>query len=143
MDRHDETTGPQATGAQDVATLISQLRRADVGPRISAAQRLSIFRDPTATQVNDVARAMGATERSWGGHPDPENRAAQILSLACRSHLRADTGIVIDPVRDELRGAVYIALIDCAYSVLIFERSLRWGSSRWPSEADQNRRPCR
>jgi len=58
------------------------------------------------------------------------------------SHLRADTGIVVDPVRDELRGAVCVALMDCVYSVLIFERPRRPRSSRWPSDADRNRRPC-
>ncbi|MCP4594606.1 MAG: hypothetical protein GY842_28070, partial [bacterium] len=44
INRYGDTVDPLATGAQELATLVSQLRGADVGLRISAAQRLSIFR---------------------------------------------------------------------------------------------------
>ncbi|HOX40350.1 MAG TPA: HEAT repeat domain-containing protein, partial [Candidatus Brocadiia bacterium] len=48
INRHTDTRDPLATGKQEVATLILQLRDADDGMRISAAQRLAIFRDQGA-----------------------------------------------------------------------------------------------
>ena len=31
-----------------------------------------------------IEKAIASTHEAWGGKPDPENRAAQILSLVCR-----------------------------------------------------------
>lgn len=48
INRHSETADPMATGTQEVDALIAQLEGKDTGARISAAQRLAIFRDPKA-----------------------------------------------------------------------------------------------
>ena len=48
INRHSETVDPLATGSQEVAALIKQLQGPDNGLKISAAQRLAIFRDPAA-----------------------------------------------------------------------------------------------
>jgi len=48
INRHGETGDPLATGAQEVAALVTQMRDGRKSERISAAQRLSIFRDPAA-----------------------------------------------------------------------------------------------
>lgn len=51
LNRHGETDNPLATGAQEVTDLITQLRGSDAGMKISAAQRLSIFRDPAGARA--------------------------------------------------------------------------------------------
>ncbi|MCF7973927.1 MAG: HEAT repeat domain-containing protein [Phycisphaerae bacterium] len=51
INRHSETVNPLATGAEEVGDLIRQLRGSDSGLKISAAQRLSIFRDPAAAST--------------------------------------------------------------------------------------------
>ena len=48
INRHAKTKDPVATGVNEVASLVSQLRGSSDELRISAAQRLSIFRDPAA-----------------------------------------------------------------------------------------------
>ncbi len=48
INRHAKATDPLLTGAEEVASLVAQLRGSDTGLKISAAQRLSIFRDPAA-----------------------------------------------------------------------------------------------
>lgn len=45
---------------------------------------LAILGDAQAARQADFEAAIGATHQAWGGKPDPENRAAQILSLVCR-----------------------------------------------------------
>jgi hypothetical protein len=45
---------------------------------------LSILGDKEATRTKEIEDAIGKTIGAWGGKPDPENRAAQILSLVCR-----------------------------------------------------------
>ncbi|MBM3891912.1 MAG: HEAT repeat domain-containing protein, partial [Verrucomicrobia bacterium] len=45
---------------------------------------LAILGDVQAVKTREIADAIGTTHGAWGGKPDPENRAAQILSLACR-----------------------------------------------------------
>ncbi|MCP4593418.1 MAG: HEAT repeat domain-containing protein, partial [bacterium] len=69
----------------DYETLVGRVIRRNGAEAAVVETCLAILGDPEATQVNDIAQAIGATERAWGGHPDPENRAAQILSLVCRS----------------------------------------------------------
>ncbi len=44
---------------------------------------LSLLGDPGARPVPALAAAVSVTHPAWAGHPGPENRAAQILSLAC------------------------------------------------------------
>ena len=49
INRHSDTADPLATGSQEVAALIDACcKAADDGLKISAAQRLAIFRDPAA-----------------------------------------------------------------------------------------------
>jgi hypothetical protein len=43
--------------------------------------------DPTAKPAADIKVALSTTHPAWGGHPGPENRAAQILSLTCRDRV--------------------------------------------------------
>jgi HEAT repeat protein len=45
---------------------------------------LALLGDPDATAVDDLKQAVSTTHRAWAGKPDPDNRAAHILSLACR-----------------------------------------------------------
>jgi HEAT repeat protein len=44
---------------------------------------LAVLGDQQAARTKEVEQALG-THGAWGGRPDPENRAAQILSLVCR-----------------------------------------------------------
>ncbi|NLS91711.1 MAG: HEAT repeat domain-containing protein [Planctomycetaceae bacterium] len=48
INRHSDSADPAATGRQEVADLITKLAEADDEQRITAAQRLAIFRDPAA-----------------------------------------------------------------------------------------------
>jgi hypothetical protein len=46
---------------------------------------LALLGDPSARSDAEIKTALETTHPAWGGHPGPENRAAQILSLTCRS----------------------------------------------------------
>ena len=48
INRYSDTADPRAAGAKEVATLLAHLRGDDTGLKISSAQRLSIFREPSA-----------------------------------------------------------------------------------------------
>jgi len=48
LNRHSEAADPLATGAQEVASLAASLKTGDEGAKMSASQRLAIFRDPAA-----------------------------------------------------------------------------------------------
>jgi hypothetical protein len=45
--------------------------------------------DPSGQSAGDLQSALVTTHPAWGGHPGPENRAAQILSLTCRDQAEA------------------------------------------------------
>ena len=45
---------------------------------------LALLGDPQASRQPDMEKAIRVTQGAWGGKPDAENRAAQILSLVCR-----------------------------------------------------------
>ncbi len=45
---------------------------------------LSILGDPAAATNAEIRAALTNTFEAWAGHPGPENRASQILSLTCR-----------------------------------------------------------
>jgi HEAT repeat protein len=45
---------------------------------------LALLGDSKNLRIPEVEQAIRATHQAWGGKPDPENRAAQILSLVCR-----------------------------------------------------------
>jgi len=44
---------------------------------------LALLGDPEAKAAPDLSGALSTTHPAWGGHPGPENRASQILSLVC------------------------------------------------------------
>ena len=78
----------------DYETLVGRLiRRSGRGPEVIESC-LALLGDPSAKAAQDIKVAVSSTHPAWGGHPGPENRAAQILSLTCRdssseSHVRA------------------------------------------------------
>ncbi len=45
---------------------------------------LALLGDPQARPDAGLQAALSTTHAAWGGHPGPENRSAQILSLVCR-----------------------------------------------------------
>jgi hypothetical protein len=45
---------------------------------------LALLEDRKASASEPIRAALATTHPAWAGHPGPENRAAQILSLACR-----------------------------------------------------------
>jgi HEAT repeat protein len=45
---------------------------------------LAILGNPQAARTGEIEEAISTVHRCWAGHPDLENRAAQILSLVCR-----------------------------------------------------------
>ncbi len=45
---------------------------------------LSVLGDKQATPDKDIQQALGQVHGAWGGRPDAQNRAAQIISLTCR-----------------------------------------------------------
>lgn len=72
LNRHGALADPLATGAQEVAAFIAQLRGVSAAERITAAQQLAIFRDQAA------APALAENLR----HPQREVRVAAALALA-------------------------------------------------------------
>lgn len=89
INRHAETADPLATGAGEVASLIEQLRGDNGDLRISAAQRLSIFRDPAA--------AVALAERLPQGRR--EERVAAAMALAACGN-RQSVGPLLDALGD-------------------------------------------
>jgi len=69
----------------DCETLVGRVIRRNGAEAAVVETCLAILGDPDARRTDNIVQAIGATERAWGGHPDPENRAAQILSLVCRN----------------------------------------------------------
>ncbi len=68
----------------DCETLVGRvIRRNGAGPAVTETC-LSILGDEQAKPVKEIADAIRTTYAAWAGKPDPENRAAQILSLTCR-----------------------------------------------------------
>ena len=68
----------------DYETLVGRLiRRSGRGPEV-VETCLTLLGDPLGKTAEDIKAAVSITHPAWGGHPGPENRAAQILSLACR-----------------------------------------------------------
>ncbi|MFV1967071.1 MAG: HEAT repeat domain-containing protein, partial [Pirellulaceae bacterium] len=45
---------------------------------------LALLGDSDAKPTQEIQDAISTIHRCWAGHPTPENRAAQILSLVCR-----------------------------------------------------------
>ncbi|MCP4642558.1 MAG: hypothetical protein GY851_19090 [bacterium] len=72
INRHSDTADPLATGEDEVDSLIAQLRAKDAALRVSAAQRLAIFRDPKAASA--LAKSLDGADR--------EARVAAAVALA-------------------------------------------------------------
>ena len=71
-------------GNDDCETLIGRvIRRSGAAPAV-VETCLALLGDAQAVSTGAIAEALAATHQAWGGKPDPENRAAQILSLVCR-----------------------------------------------------------
>ena len=68
----------------DCETLIGRVIRRNAAEEAVVETCLSILGDQQASPNAEIETAIGTVHRCWGGHPDPENRAAQILSLVCR-----------------------------------------------------------
>jgi HEAT repeat protein len=68
----------------DYETLVGRIiRRSGRGTEV-VETCLAMLGDPLAKPVDVLKAAVTNTHAAWAGHPGPENRAAQILSLACR-----------------------------------------------------------
>ena len=68
----------------DCETLTGRvIGRSGAGPAV-VETCLAILGDPDASRTKEIEQAIAVTHQAWGGKPDPENRAAQILSLTCR-----------------------------------------------------------
>lgn len=59
------------------------IRRSGRGGEVVEAC-LALLGDPLVKAAPELKAALATTHPAWGGHPGPENRSAQILSLACR-----------------------------------------------------------
>jgi hypothetical protein len=68
----------------DCETLIGRVIRRSGGEGPVVETCLAILGDPAAARAKEIEEALAATHGAWGGKPDPENRAAHILSLVCR-----------------------------------------------------------
>ncbi len=68
----------------DYETLIGRIIRRHQAEATVVDTCLALLGDTGAQRQADIAEALAKTHRAWGGDPDPENRAAQILSLVCR-----------------------------------------------------------
>jgi HEAT repeat protein len=68
----------------DCETLTGRVIRRSGTESVVIETCLAILGDPDAKQTPSIAQAIATTHQAWGGKPDPENRAAQILSLTCR-----------------------------------------------------------
>jgi HEAT repeat protein len=71
-------------GNDDCETLVGRVLRRSGAEAAVVETCLAILGDPAAMPVDELAAAIASTHQAWGGKPDPENRAAQILSLTCR-----------------------------------------------------------
>ena len=70
--------------SDDCETLTGRVIRRSGAEAVVVETCLSILGDAQARRTSEVETAIAATHQAWGGKPDPENRAAQVLSLVCR-----------------------------------------------------------
>jgi len=68
----------------DYETLVGRVIRRHGVEAVVVETCLAILGDPSAARDKAIEEAVSTTIRCWGGHPGPENRAAQILSMVCR-----------------------------------------------------------
>jgi HEAT repeat protein len=73
----------------DYETLVGRvIGRQTSGPAV-VETCLALLGDSDAQANPEIKEAVSTTIRCWGGHPGPEIRAAQILSMACRDQALA------------------------------------------------------
>jgi len=71
-------------GNDDYETLVGRVIRRH-GEEASVVETcLAMLGDSQAQRTAEIQKAISTIHRCWGGHPSPENRAAQVLSLVCR-----------------------------------------------------------
>ncbi len=68
----------------DYETLVGRLLRRGGMEEAVVETCLALLGDTQAKKDAEIEKAIATTHQAWGGKPDPENRAAQILSLTCR-----------------------------------------------------------
>ncbi|NUQ62270.1 MAG: HEAT repeat domain-containing protein, partial [Pirellulales bacterium] len=68
----------------DYETLVGRILRRHGAEAAVVETCLSILGDLQAARSKPIEEAIATVHRCWGGHPCPENRAAQVLSLVCR-----------------------------------------------------------
>lgn len=68
----------------DCETLIGRVIRRLGREAETVETCLAILGDSDAKETKDIGDAIRTVYQAWGGKPDPENRAAHILSLTCR-----------------------------------------------------------
>jgi HEAT repeat protein len=71
-------------GNDDCETLVGRVIRRNAAEDTVVQTCLAMLGDLGATPDKDIQQAISTTYQAWGGKPDPENRAAHILSLVCR-----------------------------------------------------------
>lgn len=71
-------------GNDDCEVLVGRVIRRAGAEAAVVETCLALLGDRHAQRKADLERALATTHEAWGGKPDPENRAAQILSLVCR-----------------------------------------------------------
>ena len=73
--------------SDDCETLVGRvIRRAGFEAKV-VETCLGILGDSQAVCDTEIQAAIATTYRAWGGKPDPENRAAHVLSAVCRDRL--------------------------------------------------------
>jgi HEAT repeat protein len=70
--------------SDDCETLVGRVARRSGAEATVVETCLAMLGDPQATANKDIRLAISTTYHAWGGKPDPENRAAHILSAVCR-----------------------------------------------------------
>lgn len=68
----------------DCETLVGRVIRRSGAEAAVVEACLAVLGDGPAPEAREITGALAATHQAWGGKPDPENRAAQVLSLVCR-----------------------------------------------------------
>ena len=71
-------------GNDDCEALTGRVIRRNGAEAAVVETCLSLLGDANATRTEEIETAISTVHRCWAGHPGPENRAAQILSLVCR-----------------------------------------------------------
>ncbi|MCP4452120.1 MAG: HEAT repeat domain-containing protein, partial [Planctomycetes bacterium] len=71
-------------GNDDYEALVGRVIRRHGAEAAVVETCLAILGDAEAKSTPEFRKAISTIHRCWGGHPTPENRAAQVLSLVCR-----------------------------------------------------------